>query len=212
MKELHIIRQDEYIALSCAVSFVGTYCGLTTCEQLRLCSKSNQPKIFTRQLLILFMAVAIGGVSIWCSHFVGMSAISFHDTDGNRMAVYHRFDLTIASLIIAIISSFIGMNICSKDGAFVMDMMDTVNAFVERAKGMTITEIRKMRHKKHVLLLALFRSMQRLMIGTIITAFGMCSMHYLGLMAIVIDANVLIKWDVSLIAASAVIQIVSAKV
>ena len=209
MNELHIIRHKEFIALGYAVSFIGAYCSVITCEQLRLFSKQNQPKIFTRQMLLLFMAVANGGAANWCTHFVGMSAVSFIDMDGNPIPFYYRLDTTMISLIISILFYFIGMNVCSKDGAFVMDKMDTVNAFIEGATRMTIAEIRKMRSKRDILLLSLFHRMQRLVIGAMITAMGVCSMHYLGMNSIIIDRKVQIKWDVSLVIASVAVQIVS---
>lgn len=209
MKELHIIRHNEFIALGHAVSFIGAYCGVITCEQLRLCSKQNQLKMLTRQMLLFFMAVANGGVAIWCTHLVGMSAVSFVDMDGNPVPNYYRLDFTIISLIISILFYFIGVNICSKDGAFVMDKMDTVNAFIEGATRMTISEIRKMRSKRDILLLSLFHRMQRLVVGTMITALGMSSMHFLGMTSLIIDRKVQIKWDVPLVIASVAVQIVS---
>jgi hypothetical protein len=53
------------IFLSIGIAFIGAYGGIVLCEQFRLCSKENQPKLLNRGALMWLMAMAIGGVAIW---------------------------------------------------------------------------------------------------------------------------------------------------
>ena len=91
---------------------------------------------------MLFMAISVGGVAVWTMHFVGMSAVSFVDPDGVAMTVHYRVDLTMTSLVIVIILCYIGIYMCSHDAAFVMDNVDTVDAFIAQASKMSINRIR----------------------------------------------------------------------
>ena len=158
---------------------------------------------------MLFMAISVGGVAVWTMHFVGMSAVSFVDPDGVAMTVHYRVDLTMTSLVIVIILCYIGIYMCSHDAAFVMDNVDTVDAFIAQASKMSISEMRKMRSKNRILFMALFQDLWKVILGALIMALGVCLMHYLGMMSIVIDKNVVLRWDPYLIATSVLIAIVS---
>lgn len=209
MHELRVVRHDAYAILSFGISFVGAYCGIIICEQLRLCSRKNQAKLLSRHMIMLFMAISIGGVAIWCMHFVGMSTMSFEDDFGNPLELWYRADLTMASLIVVITLCYTGINICSLDTAFTFDRLDRIDAFIENASKLSISEIKKMRSAHHILLLALFQGIHKIVFGASIMAIGVCIMHYIGMMAITIDDNVFIVWDPALIFLSVVIAIVS---
>lgn len=47
-------------------------------------------------------AIALGAVGIWCMHFVGMMALSIHDSDGNMLRMGFEPGLTVVSLVVAI--------------------------------------------------------------------------------------------------------------
>lgn len=105
-------------------------------------------------------------------HFVGMSAVSFYNSNGKKIynsylikdnvhslslriifdpfnffiihliifnlnifkgeiiEISYRIDYTIASLVVVIVLVYIGIQICSKDIAFRMDRIDTIEEFV----------------------------------------------------------------------------------
>ena len=207
MAELKSVMRGEYIALSFGISFAGAYCGINTCEQFRLSSK-EKPKLLSRRFLMMLMAISIGGVAIWSMHFVGMSSIAFEDSNGNPVPVRYRKDLTALSLIVVIILCYAGIYICSKDSAFVIEKVDTIEEFVRDAAHMSIAEIKTMRSATYIMILALFKDVHRLVIGGFITAFGVCVMHYLGIAATVTDAK--IEYDIGVVAASILIAIVAA--
>jgi NO-binding membrane sensor protein with MHYT domain len=58
------------------------------------------------------------------------------------------------------------------------------------------------------MLLALVKNPVTLVVGGVVTASGVCVMHYLGLQAVVLDA--VIVWNSGIVAASVIIAIVAA--
>jgi NO-binding membrane sensor protein with MHYT domain len=207
MGELHAVLHSEFLALSFGISFAGAYCGINICEQFRL-STREKSKLLSRELLMLMMAISIGGVAIWSMHFVGMSTISFKDPDGQYLKVRYRKDLTLISLVVAILFCFAGIFICSKDAAFKIERMDTMEEFIKEASLMSITEIKRMRSANFIMFLALFKSIHLLSLGGFVTAIGVCVMHYLGMAAIVTEAK--LEYDVGIVAASLLIAIIAA--
>lgn len=207
MAELKSYMKGEFIALSFAISFAGAYCGINTCEQFRLSSR-EKPKLLSRRVLMLLMAISIGGVAIWSMHFVGMSSIAFMDSEGNPVSVRYRKDLTTISLVVVIIFCHAGIFICSRDIAFTIEKVDTIEEFVKGAALMSITEIKSMHSATYIMFLALFKDVHRLLLGGFVTALGVCVMHYLGMAAIVTDAK--LEYDEGIVAASILIAIIAA--
>ena len=66
---LRSVLHPEYVVLSFAIAFIGCYCGIHLCEQFRLCSKENKPKILGKNAIMMMMAISIGGVAIWARQF-----------------------------------------------------------------------------------------------------------------------------------------------
>ena len=207
MGELRAVMHPEFLALSFGISFAGAYCGINICEQFRL-STREKSKLLSRELLMLMMAISIGGVAIWSMHFVGMSTLSFVNPDGQAITVRYRKDLTLVSLIVAIFFCFSGILICSKDAAFKIERMDTMEEFIKEASLMSITEIKRMRSANFIMFLALFKSIHILALGGFVTATGVCVMHYLGMAAIVTEAK--LEYDIGIVAASLIIAIIAA--
>lgn len=207
MGELHAIKHPQFLALSFGISFAGAYCGINICEQFRL-STREKSKLLSRELLMLMMAISIGGVAIWSMHFVGMSTISFKDSDGLDVKVRYRKDLTVISLVVAITFCLAGIFICSKDAAFKIERVDTMEEFIKEASLMSITEIKRMRSANYIMFLALFKSIHLLALGGFITAIGVCLMHYLGMAAIVTEAK--LEYDIGIVSASLLIAIIAA--
>lgn len=207
MGELRSVMRGEFIALSFGISFAGAYCGINTCEQFRL-STREKSKLLNRQVLKFLMAISIGGVAIWSMHFVGMSSVSFVDSDGNSVDVRYRKDYTLLSLVAAIIFCYAGIHICSTDAAFKIDRVDTMDEFIRGAALMSIPEIKNMHSASYIMISALFKGIHRLVIGGFVTAAGVCIMHYLGMSAIITDAK--IEYDVGIVAASVLIAMIAA--
>ena len=105
--------------------------------------------------------------------------------------------------------AYLGILICSRDDVFLIDKVDTIDAFIEDAKKMSINEIRTLKiNPLMITFLALTKNVHTLLFGGIVTAAGVCIMHYIGMQAIVLDAR--IEWNYGVVAASVIIAIVAA--
>jgi len=141
-------------------------------------------------------------------HFVGMGAMHLQAPDGSRLAVKYRIDLTIASLVIVIALSYVGLYISSLDKLYTEDKSDVIDKFIKDARNLTIREIRSIKRKDTFLVLTLFRNVGKLVVGGIVTATGVCVMHYIGMEAMVVDGK--IHWNAGIVAASVIIAIIAA--
>jgi hypothetical protein len=91
---------------------------------------------------------------------------------------------------------------------FTEDKTDVIDKFIKNAREMTIQEIRAIKHKHILMFLTLFRGLTRIVLGGVLTAAGVCVMHYIGMEAMVVDCD--IDWDAGVIAASVIIALVAA--
>lgn len=199
-----------YIIGTLSLAFFGSYACITLYEQYRLVSKDNQPKVVNSWILLLLMAFSLGGVAIWCMHFIAMSGVVFINAETREyIPIRYRVDLSLASLASVIFFSLIGLLVASYDRDFVLDEKDIVANYIEEIRRLSIVEIRKLQHtKRNLLWKTLFRNMPPILLGGTITASGVCVMHYIGMMAMVFDGH--IRWNYGVIAASVLIALVAA--
>ena len=193
------------IALSYAVSFLGAFVAVSFCEQFRLVyvyDADGPVKMLNSKVILATMALLIGGVAIWCMHFIGMGALELRTEDGVLLKVHFDIGLTILSIIVAIAGAYVGLLISTYDRVYTKTKDKVLDMLVVDAcqAGTKITA------KKSVLTLALFKGLHVLAIGGIAMASGVCAMHYLGMYAMRFDGYM--EWDVGVIAASVAIAIV----
>ena len=154
------------------------------------------------------MTMSIGGVAIWCMHFVGMSAVTLYSPAGEQLQVGFRLDLTLVSLVVVLALTYLGLYIGTRDKSFMMDKSDIIDGFVAKVETMSIAEIRHMKHANVFLGSALFSNLLPFAVGGVFIATGVCVMHYIGMMAMVFDGTIL--WDAGIVAASVLIALVAA--
>lgn len=196
-KMIEMTRRDgSIVALSFGLSFIGAYWAINLCDQFRIC-KRETPKLLSNRAFMVLMAISIGGVSMWVMHFVAMYSVNWKSPEGIELEIRYRKDYTLISLIVPTICCYLGIFFCSKDKAFIEEKKDVLGEFVKRAEKMSIKEIRKIKSSKYVLYIALFRSLHRIILGGILTAVGVCIMHFVGMEAIVIDGK--IEWNKGII-------------
>jgi NO-binding membrane sensor protein with MHYT domain len=65
MLKFELTWDPAIIILSVGIAFIGAYGGIILCEQFRLCSKENLPKLLSKDALMWLMAASLGGVAIW---------------------------------------------------------------------------------------------------------------------------------------------------
>ena len=198
----------KIVLLSVSIAFVGSYGAITLYEQYRLCSKENAPKILNPSFLIILMAIALGGVAIWCMHFIGMSALTLTDPHGFPIIMKLKISHTAISLVSVVLLSYLGFVVSSRDKMFVSDKKDAIDRFIKDARKMSIEEIRKIKHKNSLIVSTLFKGLGRLVVGGTIAASGVCVMHYLGMEACVFPGFII--WSPGVVFASVVVAIVAA--
>jgi NO-binding membrane sensor protein with MHYT domain len=111
--------------------------------------------------------------------------------------------LTVASLIASLLFVYIGLLVSSKDRAYSKSREDIAEMTLSDASSMTIKEIKE----TNFLILALFKDLSHLITGGIITASGIVTMHYIGMMAVVFPGT--ITWNIGLVFSSVIIAIVA---
>ena len=130
------------------------------------------------------------------------------DPDGNEMKLYYRVDYTIVSLIVVLILAYAGLALGSTDSAFKDDKNDAIMKFMNDARNMSIEEIRRIKNVRIFIMSTLFRSLHRLILSGVITATGVCVMHYVGMEAMYFDGY--IEWNQGAVAASVLIALIAA--
>lgn len=195
------------VVLSCVVSFIGAYSAMVTFEQYRICNyMSISPKLYSPRFELVIVSILFGGVAIWAMHFVGMSScVLRYPESGVESPIYYRIDITAASLVAVIALCFAGMYVSSHDNVFSMDRTDAIAEFYQRSSALSIKAAKK-QGKYAFLRETLFRRMMPLCVGGLLTALGVCVMHYTGMVAM--HFNGYIVWNKGIVAGSVLIALV----
>jgi NO-binding membrane sensor protein with MHYT domain len=219
------------VLLSYAISFLGAYLTISLCEQLRifhLYNKDDSPaalatsstlftkmqRFFHRYKWFGLMGISLGGVGIWCMHFIGMSAMHVKiqdETSGEWVEVPLFLDigLTIMSLIVSIITVAIGMYVLSFDPLFAKSKSEILEMFVSDLQNLTLSDLKKKRNFT-IIKLIVTKNLKSLISGGVITGCGVVLMHYSGMSAFRFEG--VIVWNYGIIAASCIIAITVATV
>ncbi len=124
-------------------AFLGAYVAISLCEQLRLSAvHQNQPKLLGDNSLVVIMAIFLGGVGIWCMHFVGMSAMHLENSDSG-IVIHLEFGVirTVMSLVSVVLLLYIGLLIGAHDVVFRKTKTEIVEMFIDQSKSLTFKQI-----------------------------------------------------------------------
>lgn len=191
------------IVLSFGIANMGAYAAITACEQYRLCRTGMVKSRYLSPSAYLFvMAVCLGGVGIWCMHFVGMSAVTMFDDSGETVPVHYDLGLTLLSLVLVIMFATIGFYISCHDIIFMKTKREILEMFVDNAHGKSMKSVQKF-GIRDILPLILTKSTQHLLLGGAFTGSGVVVMHYVGMAAMKFPGRIV--WNVGAIAGSVVI-------
>ena len=210
MRYAHLIVHYDHrmVIISLTIAFFGSYAGINIYEQFRLCTKDNKSKFMPKSALLVLIACCIGGIAVWSMHFIAMAGTTLMTPDGSHIDVKYRVDYTIVSLIAVVLLCLGGLIISANDSDFTKDKDEFLDTFIKDSRSMSIVEMRQMIKKDAYVVKILFRDFPRLLIGGVLTATGVCAMHYLGMEAIVFPGR--IKWNPGIIGASVIIAIIAA--
>lgn len=193
----------EVVVLSFSIAFLGSYMAISMCEQYRQCRiglvESRHVPTFA---YLGIMAVCLGGVGIWCMHFIGMSAVVIYD--GNDQQIDVRFDigLTILSLILVLAFSLLGFYISSHDQIFMKTKRQIVELLIEDTASLTFRDIGAIKPTQ-ILWIMGTHFPQHLLGGGLCTGSGVVVMHYVGMAAMRFPGTIV--WNKGIIAASIII-------
>jgi NO-binding membrane sensor protein with MHYT domain len=199
--------RNNIVFLSYAISFLGAYLTISLCEQVRLLYLRDGSMGNQKYQWFLLMGISLGGVGIWCMHFIGMSAMILHDDEGNKVPVFYNIPITIASLIVAILTTAMGIYLLSFDRLFAKSQHELFEMFVDDLKHLPLNKVRQSKTMALLQLITL-KSVGYLVIGGIVTGSGVCIMHYVGMSAVAFDGQ--LEWDAGIVAASVLIAVFAA--
>ena len=203
MVALRVEYDAGVVALSAAIGFIGAYGATSTCEQFRLASVNshNARKLYT---WIWLVACSFGGVCIWGMHFVGMS--SFRLMLGDE-EIPLRYNLANAIMLLAItlFMTFVAVIISITDDCFNRSTKEIMEKFIARATtNYTLQEIRQLGQMR-ILYIVFTHSIERPVIGGIISGVAVGLMHYIGMMGMEFQGS--ITYDPGIVVASCVTSI-----
>lgn len=193
---------------SLVLSFVGCSAGISALLHARWrvkCTDEMEYGLLMRYpLSVCAYNVAFGGVFVL--HFIGMAALSLEQQSDDLIfgtvsvpvSMWFKPWITLASLAACLVCLWIGIGIASKDCFAGEDRLDILEDICGSAQSAE--------HKRRVFVCAYFGRLQDVLGGASIAAFGVITMHYLGLAAA--DGDFEIHWDVPWLAASCVIAVV----
>jgi len=199
---MHTTFNVSTVILSVAVSFLGSYFAISLCEQYR----QSRIGIVESRLwsdgtyCLIAMAICLGGVGIWCMHFIGMSAMTMSD---NNEAIEIRYDigLTILSLVIVLLFSGLGFYISSHDEIFSKTRKEILQLFEKIPREAANKPV-------HMIKIISIHNPKYLIGGGFVAGSGAVLMHYIGMSAMVFKGRIELNWGI--VAASCVIAFVAA--
>jgi NO-binding membrane sensor protein with MHYT domain len=142
-------------------------------------------------------------------HFIGMGAMIVQDQHGHKVDVYFDIPITIASLLVAILTAMVGIYILSFDRLFAKSQQELFDMFVDDLKHLPFDVVRRSKSMA-ILQLITTKSMGYVVIGGIVTAVGVCVMHYVGMSAMTIEGR--IEWDAGIVSSSVFVALFAAVV
>lgn len=205
---MKITYNPSVVILSFGIAFTGSYLAISICEQYRQCRLKNvQSKLLSPLGYLMIMSICLGGVGIWCMHFVGMSAMIMYDSTGEKIEARYHIGYTILSLILVLLFSFLGFYISSFDDIFMKSKKEILECIVQDASAYTISKAKNITPIQMIWIIGT-HTPKYLFYGGLCTGSGVVVMHYVGMAAMQFHGR--IHWNAGIIFASCFIAIFAA--
>lgn len=192
------------VIVSFVLSFLGAYSTVCLAEQHRI-ADALKSKLIPQPMYLMLMAVSMGAGCIWSMHFVGMSAVTFEDSNQNSIAIRYDIIESLLSLVTCVVFAYAGFFISSRDKMFSRDKEEIFELIIAEGKKDSMDAVRS---RYYLMKVALLRGTGPLLVGGTIAGSGVCVMHYIGMMAMYSPMKV--HWDAGIIAASVFIAVIAA--
>jgi NO-binding membrane sensor protein with MHYT domain len=200
--------EPSIVALSFGIAFLGSYLAISVCEQYRqLRLGVVDEKRVPQWWYLVVMAVCLGGVGIWCMHFVGMHAVTMYDDNDVKVDVRYNIGLTVLSLLVALILATIGLLISAMDNVFSKSRREIYELIVTDASAMSMQSARNITSFQLLWIIGT-HSPKYLVLGGLCAGSGIIVMHYTGMTAMTFPGRII--WDVGTIIGSCFIAFVAA--
>ena len=206
----------QRVLISYGISFLGAYLATSLCEQLRASYLVGRGKILYDLKWFSLMGISLGGVGIWCMHFIGMSSVSLSValTDANTdtktshsVPIFFNIAISIISLIVVIVMTTVGVMVSANDSFFMKTKGEILEMFIQDTSKLSIGEVRKMKNSRLFLLITT-KNLGYLISGGIIAGSGVSVMHYIGMEAMSFQGRIV--WIPELVLVSVMIAIIAA--
>lgn len=194
------------VLLSFGISFLGAYTSICSCEQLRGVHLKNASQMGIYHVLhwLFLIGASLGGVGIWCMHFIGMSAMTLKDSNGNNVNIEFNAGVSLMSLVVAVFFICAGVFIASHDRVFAKTKTEILELFMQDFGNLTLNEI-KLISAFRLLFISVTRELGYLVAGGLVAGSGVCIMHYVGMAAMEFYGR--IHWNYGIIAASVIFAV-----
>lgn len=140
-------------------------------------------------------------------HFVGMSAVTMQDENGNEVEVRYDTGLTLLSLALVLVFATVGFWISAKDIMFVKSKREIFELIVSGASTMTMQSAQHITPLQLLIIIGTYAP-QHLVGGGICAGSGVIVMHYVGMAAMKFPGRIV--WDVGTIVGSCIIAFTAA--
>lgn len=201
---LDVEYNGAVIALSTGIAFIGAFAAVSLCEQYRLSTTTSSTR--NQLILMAFVAFSLGGVGIWCMHYISTS--SFRLTyEGVDVPVRYNIPMLIISLVVVCACEFAGLYCASTDNCFNKSKREIMEMFIARASHKySMSEIKHM-SKFKIITIVCTHSPERILVGGAIAGGGVAIMHYLGMMSMEFQGTV--RYDPGLVVLSVIVAILA---
>lgn len=215
---LHPHYYLQGVFISFIISFLGAYYATSLCEQLR--ANYLIGRGFTSNIAKWYslMGLSLGGVGIWCMHFVGVASVSIeiHSTDAitgelitTPVPMHFNIAISILSLIVVLVMTTVGVAISANDRLFMKTKGEILEMFIKDTSKLSISELRKMKNYRLFALIAT-KDLKYLLVGGACAGSGVSVMHYVGMKSMTFHGRIV--YDPGLVFLSVIVAIVAATI
>lgn len=206
---MRVTHHAPVAALSFGIAFVGSYLAISVCELYRhyRVGLSQARSSYDGAGYVIAMAVCLGGVGIWCMHFIGMSAVVLHKGPDCAWTVRYDVGLTMLSLVLVLLFSAVGVHLSSHDEVFSKSRREIIRLFAGDAPYFADPEKATVTAPNLLWLIGTHNPFY-LIAGGSCAGSGIIVMHYVGMTAMHFQGTIV--WDPYLIAASCIVAFLAA--
>lgn len=201
----------SFILIAITLGILGSYLAICLCEQLR-CSYLHGEKnnLFIRIKWLLCIGMSLGGVGMWCMHYIGMSAISLKDSlTGEEISIGYNPAISFFTLGLIIFIISLGVGVASNDRMFAKSKAEILEMFIQDSHHLSMVEIRKIKDSKIIFLIST-KKLWTLIGGGFVAGAGFCVANYIGMASWEFEDSIKVSFQPGLVVASLLIALFSA--